>query len=54
MPRSVSKEVDQSLFKHASQDIVKLNKQARAELRLKQRKLWKEKNLDGPHGPKLT
>lgn len=49
------KEVDDILFKRTSTDIAKLNKQSRAELRLKARRLWKENNaLRTNPGPRFT
>ena len=54
-PRPAVKSVDDLLFKYASTDIAKLNRQSRKELRMKARNLWKEKNaLRTNPGPKFV
>lgn len=38
------KHIDDVLYQHASHDVIKLNKQARAEKRLAARRQWKDEN----------
>jgi hypothetical protein len=50
MAKPAQKKVDDILFANSAKDVQKLQKQSRVELRLKERKLWKEKNVSNrPH-----